>query len=272
MTRIRMTNYGVVWTAPPPAGRRGRGRGSRPLGRAVSASPWESSSTSYGIDDAYSGVPATGGNYAKAVAVCMHGRDCQKLCPSFRVTGDAKRSTEARRGVQGRPRTRRGGRKGPPRSALRSMLFNLSPREPEARQVATAIILTGKVTSARQDISYSYGSGMIETSDTPHAAHSKRRTFPIAEKEVEGLSSQRIEANGRGIPAHGIGASHIEADEALRLDVGDRERLVTHVMACWLIAQSGVCTQGSSQPRRRCRFMQAQRFSMGSSSRCGSPT
>jgi len=26
----------------------------------------------YGIGDAYSGIPATGGNYAKAVAVCMH--------------------------------------------------------------------------------------------------------------------------------------------------------------------------------------------------------
>ncbi|WP_296714651.1 hypothetical protein [Rhodoblastus sp.] len=26
----------------------------------------------YGIGDAYSGIPARGGNYAKAVAVCMH--------------------------------------------------------------------------------------------------------------------------------------------------------------------------------------------------------
>ncbi len=55
----------------------------------------------YGIGDAYSGIPATGGNYAKAVAVCMHSRDCQKvgkgvMCPSFRVTGEAKHSTEAR--------------------------------------------------------------------------------------------------------------------------------------------------------------------------------
>ena len=43
----------------------------------------------YGIGDAYSGIPATGGNYAKAVAVCMHSRDCQKTAkgvmrPSFR--------------------------------------------------------------------------------------------------------------------------------------------------------------------------------------------
>ena len=55
----------------------------------------------YGIGDAYSGIPATGGNYAKAVAVCMHSRDCQSMgkgvmCPSFRITGDRKHSTEAR--------------------------------------------------------------------------------------------------------------------------------------------------------------------------------
>lgn len=55
----------------------------------------------YGIGDAYSGIPATGGNYAKAVAVCMHSRDCQKtgkgvMCPSYRISGDRKHSTEAR--------------------------------------------------------------------------------------------------------------------------------------------------------------------------------
>ena len=48
----------------------------------------------YGIGDAFSGIPATGGNYAKAVAVCMHSHDCPKtgkgvMCPSFRVTRDA---------------------------------------------------------------------------------------------------------------------------------------------------------------------------------------
>jgi Fe-S oxidoreductase len=55
----------------------------------------------YGIGDAYSGIPATGGNYAKAVAVCMHSRDCRKtgkglMCPSFRVTDDPAHSPEAR--------------------------------------------------------------------------------------------------------------------------------------------------------------------------------
>jgi len=55
----------------------------------------------YGIGDAYSGIPATGGNYAKAVAVCMHSRDCHQtgkgvMCPSYRITGDKLHSTEAR--------------------------------------------------------------------------------------------------------------------------------------------------------------------------------
>jgi hypothetical protein len=55
----------------------------------------------YGIGDAYSGIPVTGGNYAKAVAVCMHSRDCHKtgkgvMCPSYRITGDRAHSTEAR--------------------------------------------------------------------------------------------------------------------------------------------------------------------------------
>ncbi len=55
----------------------------------------------YGIGDAYSGIPARGGNYAKAVAVCMHNRECQRegrgvMCPSYRITHDPAHSTEAR--------------------------------------------------------------------------------------------------------------------------------------------------------------------------------
>ena len=56
----------------------------------------------YGIGDAYSGIPATGGNYAKAVAVCMRSRDCQThkkkgvMCPSYRITDDPAHSPEAR--------------------------------------------------------------------------------------------------------------------------------------------------------------------------------
>ncbi|TCJ14672.1 (Fe-S)-binding protein [Parasulfuritortus cantonensis] len=55
----------------------------------------------YGAGDAYAGIPATGGNYAKAVAVCMNNRQCQRdgkgvMCPSYRVTGDPAHSTQAR--------------------------------------------------------------------------------------------------------------------------------------------------------------------------------
>lgn len=55
----------------------------------------------YGIGDAFSGIPMTGGSYAKAVAVCMHNRECQRegkgvMCPSFRITRDPAHSTEAR--------------------------------------------------------------------------------------------------------------------------------------------------------------------------------
>ena len=55
----------------------------------------------YGIGDAYSGIPARGGNYAKAVAVCMHSHDCYKtgkgvMCPSYRATGDVGDTPEAR--------------------------------------------------------------------------------------------------------------------------------------------------------------------------------
>lgn len=55
----------------------------------------------YGIGDAFSGIPIRGGNYAKAVAVCMHNRECQRegrgvMCPSFRISHDPAHSTEAR--------------------------------------------------------------------------------------------------------------------------------------------------------------------------------
>jgi len=56
----------------------------------------------YGIGDAYSGIPARGGgNYAKAVAVCMHNRECQRegrgvMCPSYRATRDEIHLTRGR--------------------------------------------------------------------------------------------------------------------------------------------------------------------------------
>jgi len=55
----------------------------------------------YGMGDAYSGIPATGGAYAKAVAVCIGSRQCQRtakglMCPSFRATEEFAHSTQAR--------------------------------------------------------------------------------------------------------------------------------------------------------------------------------
>ena len=55
----------------------------------------------YGAGDAYAGIPATGGNYAKAVAVCMNNQQCQRdgkgvMCPSYRITHDPVHSTGSR--------------------------------------------------------------------------------------------------------------------------------------------------------------------------------
>lgn len=56
---------------------------------------------SYGAGDAYAALPAAGGAYGKAAAVCIGNRQCQRtekgvMCPSFRVTGDAAHSTQHR--------------------------------------------------------------------------------------------------------------------------------------------------------------------------------
>ncbi|WP_034412067.1 (Fe-S)-binding protein [Derxia gummosa] len=57
---------------------------------------------SYGQGDAYAHIPATGGDYAKATAVCIGARQCQGtapkglMCPSFRATMDVAHSTQAR--------------------------------------------------------------------------------------------------------------------------------------------------------------------------------
>src|SRR5574343_370722 len=55
----------------------------------------------YGVGDAYAGILASGGNYAKAVAVCMNNHQCQRdgkgvMCPSYRITHDPAHSTGAR--------------------------------------------------------------------------------------------------------------------------------------------------------------------------------
>ncbi len=55
----------------------------------------------YGEGDAYASIPAQGGGFGKAAAACIGNRRCQTLergvmCPSFRVTGNDKHSTQYR--------------------------------------------------------------------------------------------------------------------------------------------------------------------------------
>lgn len=54
-----------------------------------------------GMGDAYADIPKHGGNFAKAVAVCINSRQCeaegkQVMCPSYRVTGNEHFSTGGR--------------------------------------------------------------------------------------------------------------------------------------------------------------------------------
>ena len=61
---------------------------------------WSSYETA-GQGDAYAGIPATGGDFAKAVAVCISDKLCQRtpkgvMCPSFRATGDTAHSPGGR--------------------------------------------------------------------------------------------------------------------------------------------------------------------------------
>jgi glycerol-3-phosphate dehydrogenase subunit C len=54
-----------------------------------------------GQGDAYAGIPAQGGNFARAVSVCISDKRCQTLvkgvmCPSFRITGEALHSPGGR--------------------------------------------------------------------------------------------------------------------------------------------------------------------------------
>ncbi len=55
-----------------------------------------------GMGDAYADIPRHGGDFAKAVAVCINSRRCEDpgakgvMCPSFRVTGDPAFSTGGR--------------------------------------------------------------------------------------------------------------------------------------------------------------------------------
>ncbi|MGR9074495.1 MAG: (Fe-S)-binding protein [Gammaproteobacteria bacterium] len=54
-----------------------------------------------GMGDAYADIPKTGGDYAKAIAVCIGSRACEKtgrgvMCPSFRISGKTELSTGGR--------------------------------------------------------------------------------------------------------------------------------------------------------------------------------
>jgi Fe-S oxidoreductase len=54
-----------------------------------------------GLGDAYADIPRHGGDFAKAVAVCINSRRCETetkgvMCPSFRASGDPNLSTGGR--------------------------------------------------------------------------------------------------------------------------------------------------------------------------------
>ncbi|TNE77618.1 MAG: (Fe-S)-binding protein, partial [Gammaproteobacteria bacterium] len=54
-----------------------------------------------GMGDAYADIPKHGGDYAKAIAVCINSGQCetdnkQVMCPSFKVSGDSHLSTGGR--------------------------------------------------------------------------------------------------------------------------------------------------------------------------------
>ncbi|MFZ5579919.1 MAG: (Fe-S)-binding protein [Pseudomonadota bacterium] len=54
-----------------------------------------------GQGDAYAGIPKSGGDFARAVSLCMGNRACQRkdkgvMCPSFRITDDPRHSTHER--------------------------------------------------------------------------------------------------------------------------------------------------------------------------------
>lgn len=61
---------------------------------------WSSYSES-GMGDAYADIPSNGGDFARAVAVCINSRQCENrgkgvMCPSYRVTDTAAFSTGGR--------------------------------------------------------------------------------------------------------------------------------------------------------------------------------
>jgi Fe-S oxidoreductase len=60
--------------------------------------------TDAGMGDAYADIPKHGGDFAKAVAVCINSRRCERkvkgvMCPSYRLNDDPSLSTGARVGL-----------------------------------------------------------------------------------------------------------------------------------------------------------------------------
>lgn len=54
-----------------------------------------------GLGDAYADIPRTGGNFARAISVCINSQRCESedrglMCPSYRVAGDTNLSTGGR--------------------------------------------------------------------------------------------------------------------------------------------------------------------------------
>ena len=54
-----------------------------------------------GMGDAYAGIPKHGGDFAKAVAVCINSGHCEReqrgvMCPSFRISQDPQQSPRGR--------------------------------------------------------------------------------------------------------------------------------------------------------------------------------
>ncbi|WP_225433304.1 (Fe-S)-binding protein [Thauera sedimentorum] len=88
-------NPGVSFAPAPPAA-------PDPAADGMAAALDWSAYANYGQGDAYAGIPARGGHYARAVAVCIGNRQCQRaerkgvMCPSFRLTGEAQHSTRGR--------------------------------------------------------------------------------------------------------------------------------------------------------------------------------
>ncbi len=85
-----------------------------------------------GVGDAYADIPKTGGDFAKAIAVCINSRQCERadhkgvMCPSFRITQQTENST--------------GGRVRLLKAALNGQLGELALQHPSVAQAMDACL------------------------------------------------------------------------------------------------------------------------------------